>query len=507
MIGVTSRLGLNRVAGLLLAVSGMLFLQFLPGGAWRSLAAAVLRNIGSHNLIERLADADTCTAFSLVSASQMLEQAMYFQPEAEASWRTLVRVKGLSDRQWIAGLGSSEASQGLAAAAPVLLPVRSYMRKPWSLHRCLNAYSAWTLGLLEAANGNRKDAVAAYQAGLGLTLGQVPKKILQEYYLVLAQYVLSAEDLQPAQELAAAKYLALARADVDAGTKLEQLSEDGRLTAEQRCEAMRWRDWLDQIEDVDTEISHFPVVHHASAVTCLLERKEVFIPQTGWEPEWLFPDDGTLVDPVNGEQLLGFDIDADVLEAGAEVLGTLYWVNGDGRVFARGFRQPNLWPNSGNSWFGMEGFSTCLPGYTEPAWVAPCASRSCLVATIDSQQDYVGCLRVPPGEGPETSMQTASVQVTAGDFVVYGGRWQTDGVLLDTRLARVGGIRNDNPRLYYELILTLTKAPVGVWRAEAAILLPLYQDFESWGWIHPRVSQKEGWLIFDDVFSFVLPIQ
>ena len=244
----------------------------------------------------------------------------------------------------------------------------------WSVRRCLAVWGAWTLGLVDGTNGHWERAVAAYQAGLGLAPGRVPPDIVQEYYWTLAQYILGGDTVSPAQQLAAAKYLALAGEGDAAGELFESLRQDKALTPEQRCEAEQGLAWLQAGGDRMATLPAWPVTYLGNGV-CKQQAGPLPSLDTGWSPEWMLTQANSAVDDALDRTLLGFDLDHDVLEAGAEVIGVLYWQTPAGQLEAQRFREPNLWPNSGNSWLPFEGFSTCLPGYGEPPWVAPCASR------------------------------------------------------------------------------------------------------------------------------------
>lgn len=205
------------------------------------------------------------------------------------------------------------------------------------------------------------------------------------------------------------------------------------------------------------------------------------------------------------KMLIGFDLDQDILNAGVEVMGLLYWQLDNGYIFTEPFRERNLWPNSGNNWLPLQGFSICLPGYSEPAWVLPCASSLDFVDMGSGIKTPVGRLDVSPEEGPDTFVSTASVVIPADRFMVYGGRWQMNGVFPRAQMARYGGVQEGDPRLYLEVVLNLSELPASRWQAEAGIISPLVQEFEFFGWIRPRVGTGSGVLLFDDVFSFVLP--
>ena len=95
--------------------------------------------------------------------------------------------------------------------------------------------------LVQSKLGRWEEAVGQYQAGLGLAPGRVPTEIIQEYYVALAQYLLTAERVLPAQQLAAAKYLALAGRNAEAMSTLQAINDNPDLNTRQRCQVlMAW---------------------------------------------------------------------------------------------------------------------------------------------------------------------------------------------------------------------------------------------------------------------------
>jgi hypothetical protein len=506
-----SRMGRSRSAILWLAAGGAVVLLLLLGGSRRPVAAAFLRNVADLELAKHFSgDDSSCAEASLLPVGEELESAMRLRPEAASSWRTLLRVKGLVDREWIlkgGGMGqdapTEETRQAMMAASDVLFPMPWSMQGVWSSYRCLNTWGAWTLGLLEAKEGHWEGAVAAYQAGLGLAPGRVPAEIVEEYYLALARQTLSGGALVADQELAVAKYLALAGAGEEAEALFQRLGQDEHLLPAQRCEAERWREWLQRTAGRADEIPPSPVASPVEAGACA--PGEGFGPPDGWAPEWPLPAEEAMVDATAGERLVGFDLDRDVLEAGAEVLGTMYWQRPDGWVSVEGFRQPNLWPNSGNSWLRLEGFSTCLVGYTEPPWVSPCASGDVLTETDPGGRNVIGRIHVPTAQGVHTFIMTVGIPTSGGQAQVYGGRWRVEGDFPAARVVRryVSG----EPPLYLEPVLSLHTEDSENLQRLVSVAPPLSADYEFSSWVRPEASEGGGDLLFDDVFSFVLPVE
>ena len=127
-----------------------------------------------------------------------------------------------------------------------------------------------------------------------------------------------------------------------------------------------------------------------------------------------------------------------MLEAGAKVLGVLYWQRPDGTIERRTFRQPNLWPNSATSWLLPAGFDRCLPGYTEPDWVEPCAGEVVSLPVPNTRMNTVGKLYNAAGDGPDSYLATASAPVPQGRPLIFSGRWRREGEFPLGHLARVG---------------------------------------------------------------------
>lgn len=474
---------------LLLSVTALL----VSGDA---LTAALYRNLGHLSL---LAGFGPCDDGLPSPAVHYLERAVRLHSNSASAWRNLLRVKGWSDRQWIReALGASPPGwvdrAALLGAAETLRPPAWAMEQPWTEERCRAAWDSWTLGLVWALDGRWSQAAAAYQAGLGLAPGRVPSEIVREYYLVLARHVLSAPGLSAGDSLAAAKYLALSGQGTEAAVYFRALLAGATLDPEQACQAERWLAW-----EGGGSLPPDPVACRSAQ------------DDAGLQPAWVLPLQSTVggqaapsLDPASGRVLLGFDLDPDILEGGAEVLGTFHWREQDGRLSLEGFRQPNLWPNSGNSWLGLEGFSSCLPGYTEPPWVSPCASSLAARSTKGRPLNLVGHVAVPSAEGPDILLATASAGIPADLPILYGGWWRVSGELPQAHVARYGGDRSD-PRGYYEKVIDLAHLSQGEWQPGAGISpgLPWAKEFN--GWIRPETDLGQGALEFDDLFCFVGP--
>ena len=469
----------------------------------RSTVAAAIRN-EAHLELGRylLGHPDACTQIP-PRVIQCLEIALQLDPEVDSSWRTLVRLKGLTDRQWIVDRASGIDAVAVSRAADEWLPA-SKMSATWSKYRCRSVWSLWTIALVQAEQGNLERAVAAYQAGLGLAPGRVPDDILREYYLALGHYQLTGQESSPARQLAAAKYLALAGATDEASRLFAPLAQSDGLTWQQRCDARRGLIWL---QSGEAGTPPWPATQ-TEREACGEGRAE-----QPASPEWTLKPNPPVVNS-SGATLTGFDLDHDVLDAGVEVIGVLYRKRSDGQTVAQRFRQPDLWPNSGNTWLSLDSFTTCLPGYAEPVWVSPCAGQMVMSDSIGVQSP-VGRVVSPhgqyadrsPDQIPDAFITTATFPVSKNRFVVYGGWWKKEGNLPWPHLAQQ--YASGNPPLveapyYYAAVIDLTAMPVGVWQAHAAVSKPLAFDYDYFGWIRPRAGKGEGALEFDDVFAFSL---
>lgn len=198
----------------------------------------------------------------------------------------------------------------------------------------------------------------------------------------------------------------------------------------------------------------------------------------------------------SGYRLLGFDLDPQVLDAGAEALARLYWQDADGAVVQQSLQAANLWPNSGNAWRAAGSFWSCLPGYTEPGWLTACASQSSSVA---GAANPVGLIRHDAQQSADSYIVTASVPVQAGDDLVVGGRWLNAG---DFPAAHIAAQTQDER---YAVLLDLSGLPRGQWQAVAGSAGQVTTDDEMVWWLRPRSGAGGGDFYFDDVFLFAIP--
>ena len=469
------------------------------------LMAAVTRNLGFLELSREItASPDDCGGLTFEASLPRLQEAIARQPDDATTWVAVLRLKGMTDRAWIidrlGGRGSklSAAEQQASDAAQVaLMPKPWAAGSRWSYSRCQNAWDAWTLGLIDATHRDWPQAVAAYQAGIGLALGRVPDTIINEYYAALANDQLAQSNAGPDQKLATAKYLALSGDRQRAADLFRALTTESRLTPRQRCEAESGLAWV-QAADAKA-VPPWPIATMRNSVC-------VDMNESSPSPEWQVPSNQALMDANYGAVLIGFDLDRDVLEAGAEVIGVLYWQTPDGRIEYERMRQPNLWPNSGNNWLPLDGFWRCLPGYVEPPWVPLCASHMSLQG--DNSVGYLispSPLNLTQGAAPENIpdayLNTTCVPLHRGERVVYGGRWQVSGSFPSPHVAR----SHNSGTTKYEVVLDLLSVPAGNWLKKVGVASVVEEDDDFTEWLRPRSGHGEGVLEFDDVFSFVLP--
>ena len=96
--------------------------------------------------------------------------------------------------------------------------------------------------------------------------------------------------------------------------------------------------------------------------------------------------------------------------------------------------------------------------------------------------------------------------------MVYGGQWRIEGNFPRAQVARVhkGGeprFNLGNPNVHYEVVLGLSTLPTGIWQSKVSVTSSLAWDDDLIGWIRPQAGYGYGDLLFDDVFSFVLPVR
>ena len=148
--------------------------------------------------------------------------------------------------------------------------------------------------------------------------------------------------------------------------------------------------WLSNQQTGNGDPSLFPPI---SGLCGLVSVDGEFEPPVGWQPTWSEANLQNVSGSATGSNFIGFDIDPDVLDAGAEVLGVAYWRKEDRRSLYQRFRTVNLWPNSGNSWERFPEFSACTPGYIDPVWFDGCVSKTLDLENLDGLEDVVGQYR------------------------------------------------------------------------------------------------------------------
>jgi hypothetical protein len=460
------------------------------------LEAAVSRNQGFQELThEILTSADDCSQLRYEASMPLLEDTVMRQPDDVSVWIALLRMKAVTDRAWIADrltMATAVEHRAIDAAKAEIMPKYWATSGQWNYARCQSAWDVWTVGLMDATSHDWQQAVAAYQAGIGLALGRVPETIIKEYYAALANEQLAQSKTEPDQRLQAAKYLALGGDALRASDLFRSLTTEFQLTPEQRCEAEAGLTWL-QAGDAKA-VPPWPI-------TSVRNGQCVDTSESSQTSEWQLAPDQVLTDANHGATLIGFDLDRDVLEAGAEVIGILYWQLPDGAIQPQRFRQPNLWPNSGNSWQPFGETWACLPGYMEPSWLAACAGRIEPGSMNSPTKSPLGYLTTSPGQEQGTFITSASVQVPASAFIVYGGWWFVQQPNSGSYVAR-NQLGVDNQ---FEIVLDLAAQPPNTWQARAALVSPAVNSVEVEQWVRPSMVQHDQTLVFDDVFSFAIP--
>jgi len=458
----------------------------------RYLLAAAYRNTGNYQLYAALpVDAADCSQYPDDLPVHSLQIANRLEPDDPINWGSLAWISGIQEREWLVeqlqdqpGEGSKgDISQWISSNTTIASAFLLQNSKCGKLGR---AWRAFNLGLVEASNQNWHDAVAAYQLGIGLIPGNVPGQILQEYYTALAYYYLEDEGAGSSKQLAAAKYLALGGNSDEAKRLLEEIGKSGTLTGDRTADLQTWYGWL-----------------IASAGGPIFPDMQGYADQSdspGGDPDLEWKITQSAGTTIGGATLLGFDLDQDVLAAGAEALGVLYWQSSEGSVHIEPFRQPNLWPNSGSNWIQYRGFWECLPGYIEPGWVGECASEGVWLG--GKLGEPASHLVIPDGDGPDTYIESYGSDIMAGAYYVYGGIWRLRGDFANPYIAR--RYINSDETLYVDPVIDLSKLPQGVWQQEAALIEPLEMDAESVIWVRPRSGAGSGELYFQDAFSFAL---
>lgn len=478
---------MRAILSLSLFVALILLLVLTSG---KSLEASWWNNLTGRDLAAWAVHAEgVCTGPFPPRVANRLERAIELVPTSSGPWRSIIRVKGLTERHWVVDRLASDVWAPPEALA-LLYPMKEPSTSTWNTERCLETWGTWTIALVEASSGRWQDAVALYQAGMTIAPGRVPSAIVQEYYLALARYLTTSGPEQADQQLMAAKYLALGGARKEAGERLAALQAEPRLAALQRCQASGGLAWL-QSSDASDAPPPWPVDPHGDPCDSQLPAVA--------SPNWIVTEGSPVIDEGSGAELIGFDLDQDVLEAGAEVIGVLYWRTTDGHVTGQPFRQPNLWVNSSNNWLAWPGLTQCIPGYTEPAWVTLCAGQVAETSDDPSIRNPVAMLYNAPGDRPDAYIETLSLPLAAGSRIVYGGRWRNEGQFPRAHVSRSssGG--------RYESVLNLSSLQPGHWQQKASVAAPVEMDDDYSFWIRPRVGVGEGTLWFDDVFSFELP--
>jgi len=234
------------------------------------------------------------------------------------------------------------------------------------------AYVGWLTGFRLLDAGDYEAALRRFRRGLVLAPGRVPDSVRLAYYRALGKWYAS----QPANP------------------------ESLRLVQKFACLAEDRPDCL----DLDS--------------TAWLE---------GAAPAWSLPASGdSAYFSDDGWRLVGSHLDEDVLVAGVEVRGLLYWEQSAGEQVERRvqpFAAPNLVPNPG---FEFEDLfvDACVNGYIDShAYVLPCISH----AVVDPYGQRLGHVAVTESKGFGYALFPSSVPVAGGRPYLLGGWLCADG--------------------------------------------------------------------------------
>ncbi len=244
--------------------------------------------------------------------------------------------------------------------------------KQWNAQRRAAANFAWLMGFRWLDAENNSEAVHWFRRGLVLAPGRVPDSVRLSYYRALDNWY-AAEPSNAENHLLAQKFNCLA---------------DDR----PGCLDLDATAWL-----------------------------------MGDAPVWSLPESGDgAYSSYDGYRLVGFDLDEDVLVAGVEVHGLLYWertVGGQVQRQVQPFAAPNLIPNPGFEFKDLF-VDACVDGYIgSHAYVLPCVSH----AVADPYGQRPGHVAVIESKGSGYALFQSSVGVAGGRPYLLGGWVCADG--------------------------------------------------------------------------------
>lgn len=248
----------------------------------------------------------------------------------------------------------------------------------WNAQRRTAAYAGWLAGFRSLDAGDYKAALRWFRRGLVLAPGRVPGSVRLAYYRALGNWY--------AAQPPSAENLLLTQ-------KFNCLADD-----RPDCLNLYANAWLE-----------------------------------GAVPAWSLPEsgDGAYFSD-DGWRLVGFDLDEDVLAAGVEVRGLLYWeriVGGQVERPVQPFAAPNLVPNPGFEFKDLF-VDACVDGYIgSHAYVLPCLSH----AVPDPYSRRPGCVAV-------TETRDKGYALFSSSFPVHGGRAYISGGWFCADRGAVAGI-------------------------------------------------------------------
>lgn len=324
----------------------------------------------------------------------------------------------------------------------------------WTYSRKMLVSTAWLAAMDFREKGMYSDALQWFRRGISLTPGRIRQEVRKAYYQTLSMWYSSQSSTVENQRLAA-KFACLG--DEIAGCLQSIVAE---MPAHER-------------------------------------------------PEWIIPDSaGNHWKSASGWRLLGLDLDEDIMSAGVDVVGLLYWSiesSESSQVHRQLFVVPNMAPNSG---FEFQKLFTdaCVDGYVgSHAFVLPCVSqirpdplqqRDGLVATtLTSETGYL--------------LTAASAEAKSEHAYVYGARLCSAGeaeARLGVQFTSDALIRQNAYEGLRWLLTERSTERSNCWSRQAGVeTVPAkVETTRIWLGGFGNSSAQAGYAAFDTVFLFDL---
>jgi hypothetical protein len=260
------------------------------------------------------------------------------------------------------------------------IPLITIESPAWNYTRDTIVKMAWLAALEAKENGHYADSLTWFRRGVSLAPGRVPREVRLAYYETLSMYL--SESSYSEDRSLADKYLCLGKGG-------DYCSQDG--------------------EDENAAGEVFP-------------------------PQWNITSlDGVTLRLENSDRLIGLDLDQEILAAGVDVAGVLYWQGeqeGESEVKRQRFVTPNLAVNSEFEFRGLFRDS-CVDGYIgSHAYVLPCVSR----ISQDPQSERRGPVANTQTTEGGYLLVAASAPAVGGQYYVFGASLCS----LDGASAKVG---------------------------------------------------------------------